>query len=259
MKLVILAGGLGTRISEETSIRPKPMVEIGGMPIIWHIMKIYSYYGVKEFIICCGYRGEMIKEFFLSYTTKYNDFTINIKSKNKIKIHKKLIEDWKITLVDTGQNTMTGGRLNLIKKFLKKNETFCLTYGDGLSDINIKNLISYHNKHKKAATMTIVLPPGRFGMVTYDKNLNINSFLEKPSGDGSWVNGGFFVLNRSTLDLVSKNEDIWEEVPLKLLAKQGNLKAYKHKGFWKAMDTLKDKMILEDMWKNNPTWKVWKS
>jgi glucose-1-phosphate cytidylyltransferase len=259
MKLVLLAGGLGTRISEESLIRPKPMVEIGGMPIIWHIMKIYSAYGINDFIICCGYRGELIKEFFLNYKTKFNDFTIDFGLNKKTKIYNIIKEKWKITLVDTGQETMTGGRLNRIKKYLQNEKFFCLTYGDGLADINIKKLITYHKKHKKPCTMTVVLPPGRFGMVKMNKNLNVKSFVEKPSGDGSWVNGGFFVLNKSVLDLVSKDEDIWEQTPLNTLAKENKLQAYQHKGFWKAMDTLKDKMILEDMWKNNPTWKVWKS
>lgn len=258
MKLVILAGGIGSRISEESLVRPKPMVEIGGKPIIWHIMKIYSAYGINDFIICCGYKGEMIKEFFLNYKTKYSDFTINIGSNNNIKIHKTHSENWKVTLVDTGKNSLTGGRLNRIKNYLKKNETFCLTYGDGVGNVDIKKLISFHKKNKKPATMTVVMPPGRFGMVRYDKKMNAESFTEKPSGDGSWINGGFFVLNKSVLNLVKNDQDIWEKEPLEILAKQRKLKVFKHYGFWKAMDTLKDKITLEEMWKNNPPWKIWK-
>ena len=259
MKAVILAGGIGSRISEESLIRPKPMVEIGGKPILWHIMKIYSFYGINDFIICCGYKGEMIKEFFVNYFTRNSDFTINIKNQD-ITVHRKTSEDWNVTLVDTGADSMTGGRLNRVKKFLKDEENFCLTYGDGLANVNIKRLLEFHKRHKKKATLTTVLPPGRFGMIKYDnKNKVVNSFVEKPSGDGSWINGGYFVLNKKVLGLVSKDSDIWEKKPLEKLAREKQLVAFEHKGFWKAMDTLKDKTVLEDMWKSNPLWKVWKN
>lgn len=258
MKLVILAGGLGTRISEESQLRPKPMVEIGGKPIIWHIMKIYYHYGIRDFIICCGYKGEMIKDFFINYNTQNSDFTINLMNK-KIKIHKKLNENWNVTLVDTGQDTLTGGRINRIKKFIKKNEDFCLTYGDGVADIDIKKLIAFHKKTKLKATMSTVLPPGRFGMVKFNKKNIVESFVEKPSGDGSWINGGFFVLNQKIFKLLSKDSDIWEKAPLEKLAKDRQLAVYKHYGFWKAMDTLNDKNNLEKLWTTKPPWKVWKS
>ena len=257
MKAVILAGGLGSRISEESLIRPKPMVEIGGKPILWHIMKIYSHYGINDFIICCGYKSEMIKDFFVNYNTRNSDFTIDIKKQN-IKILKINKEAWKVTLVDTGKDSMTGGRINRIKKYLNKNEDFCLTYGDGVSNIDIKKLINFHKKHKKPATMTVVLPPGRFGMVKLDRKNIVKSFVEKPSGDGSWINGGFFVLNSKILNLVNKDSDIWEKKPIETLAKENKLMAYKHNGFWKAMDTLKDKTVLEEMWQSNPPWKTWK-
>lgn len=257
MKAVILAGGIGSRISEESLIRPKPMVEIGGKPILWHILKIYSHYGINDFIICCGYKGEMIKEFFVNYNTRNSDFTIDIKNQN-IKVHKRTSEEWNVTLVDTGKDSMTGGRISRIKKYLSSNEDFCLTYGDGVSNVNIKKLINFHKKHKKPATMTIVLPPGRFGMVKFDKKNLVKSFVEKPSGDGSWINGGFFVLNSKVLNLVNKDTDVWEKKPLENLSKGNKLMAFKHSGFWKAMDTLKDKTVLEEMWISNPLWKVWK-
>lgn len=257
MKAVILAGGIGSRISEESLIRPKPMVEIGGKPILWHIMKIYSHHGINDFIICCGYKGEMIKDFFVNYHTRNSDFTIDIKNQN-IKTHKTVNEAWNVTLVDTGKDSMTGGRINRIKKYLNKNEDFCLTYGDGVSDINIKKLINFHKKHKKSVTVSVVLPPGRFGVVKFNKKNHVKSFVEKPSGDGAWINGGFFVLNSKILNLVNKDSDIWEKKPLEILSRKNKLMAYKHSGFWKAMDTLKDKTVLEEMWESNPPWKVWK-
>tara|TARA_A100001011_G_C14319305_1_gene849656 strand:- start:4982 stop:5752 length:771 start_codon:yes stop_codon:yes gene_type:complete len=256
MKLVILAGGIGTRISEESQLKPKPMIEIGGRPIIWHIMKIYSYYGINEFIICCGYKGEQIKRYFADYYLNNSDVEFDL-VKNNYKTIKKSKENWKVMTIDTGEKSMTGGRLARIKKFLKSNETFFMTYGDGVGSVDIKKLLSFHKKNKKLATMTIVKPPGRFGMVKFKNNL-VKNFVEKPSGDGSWINGGFFVLNKKALDFVKKDNDIWERKPLETLAKKNQLSAYKHNGFWKAMDTLRDKIVLDELWlKKKAPWKVW--
>ena len=256
MKLVILAGGIGTRISEESHLKPKPMIHVGGKPILWHIMKIYSCYGVNEFIICCGYKGEQIKRYFADYYLNNSDIEFDLQN-NSFRTIKKTKENWKVTTIDTGQKSMTGGRLARIKKHLKQNEPFFMTYGDGLGSVDIKKLLSLHKKNKKLATMTIVKPPGRFGMVKIKKDL-VTSFVEKPSGDGSWINGGFFVLEKKALDLVNKDKDIWERKPLETLARKNQLSAFRHNGFWKAMDTLRDKIILDELWnKKKAPWKVW--
>ena len=249
MKVVILAGGIGSRISEESVVRPKPLIEIGGMPIIWHIMKIYSSYGFKDFIICCGYKGYLIKEFFSNYFLHSSDLTIDLEN-DKIIYHQKKKEPWKITLVDTGENTSTGGRIKKIKKFITE-ENFCLTYGDGVSAVNIKKLVNFHIKNKKKATLIAVKPQGRFGSLKLEGN-KVEQFLEKPLGDGGWVNGGFFVLNKKIFDYIDNNEQrIFEREPLENLAKEGQLMAYKHEGFWHPMDTLRDKNILSELTKKN--------
>ena len=254
MQAVILAGGRGTRISEESLLRPKPLIEIGDKPIIWHIMKHYSFYGINEFIICCGYKGELIKEYFSNFGIYSSDITIDVNEK-KIKFHKKKFEKWKITLIDTGTDTQTGGRLKKIKNYLKN--TFCFTYGDGLSDVDINKTIKYHKKHKKLATMTTVQPAGRFGSVKIKNNL-VQNFLEKPLGDGGWINGGFFVLNKKVLDYIKNDMTVWEQEPLINLAKQKQLYSFKHKGFWYPMDTIRDKEYLEKLWnKSNCPWKKW--
>lgn len=254
MKAVILAGGLGSRISEESAFRPKPMVEIGGMPILWHIMKQYSCHGVNEFIICCGYKGYMIKEYFANYFLHMSDITIDLEN-NSIDVHSKKAEPWRVTLVDTGELTQTGGRLNRIRKYLDGD--FCMTYGDGLSSVDIIKLIKFHNDHGKLATVTAVQPAGRFGALELNGNL-VTSFLEKPEGDGGWVNGGFFVLNPKVLDLVGDDQVVWEKSPIEKLASDGELKAYLHDGFWHPMDTLRDKNFLENLWVNgSPPWKCW--
>ncbi len=256
MKVVILAGGYGTRISEESHLKPKPMIEIGGKPILWHIMKIYSHYGLHDFIICLGYKGYVIKEYFSNYFLHMSDVTYCMKE-NRMEVHQKYAEPWKITLVDTGENTMTGGRLKKIRRFLD-DETFCFTYGDGLSDINIHTLIDFHKKHRKKATLTAIQPPGRFGALHLDDKNNVSHFKEKPIGDGGWVNGGFFVLDPQVFEYIDDDTTIWEDVPLQKLSLEQELFAYQHHGFWQAMDTLRDKNHLEDLWKtNNPPWKVW--
>ncbi len=255
MKVVILAGGFGTRLSEETDIKPKPMVEIGGKPILWHIMKIYSYYGFNDFIICLGYKGYMIKEYFANYFLHMSDVTIDLQ-KNKLEIHNVRAEPWRITLVDTGLNTMTGGRIKRIQQYVG-NETFMLTYGDGVGNIDIKKLVDFHKSHGKLATVTAVQPLGRFGALTIEGD-RVFSFKEKPKGDGSWINGGFFVLEPGIFKYIQGDETIWEKEPLENLSKEGQLMAYKHTGFWKAMDTLRDKRELETLWQSgNPPWKVW--
>jgi glucose-1-phosphate cytidylyltransferase len=245
MKLVILAGGRGTRLSEETSIKPKPLVEIGGMPIIWHIMKLYSKHGINDFIICLGYKGYLIKEFFSNYSLHTSDITINTK-KNKIITHKKDTENWNITLVNTGENTMTGGRILKIKNYV--DDEFCLTYGDGLSDVNIKELIKFHKKHKKNATVTVVKPNARFGSVKIDKNNKISSFMEKNNEQVQWVNGGFFVLNKKIFKYLKNDNTIWEQEPLKKLTAQNQLMAFKHNKFWQPMDTIREKEYLEELY-----------
>ncbi len=254
MKVAILAGGLGTRLSEETVVRPKPLVEIGGMPIIWHIMKIYSHYGFNEFVVCLGYKGYMLKEWFANYFLHNSNVTIDLKT-NKIEVLDSKSEDWKITLVDTGIDTQTGGRLKRAAKYL--NGTFMLTYGDGVADINIRELIAFHKKHRKAATVTAVQPPGRFGALDIEGN-QVKKFLEKPVGDGGWINGGFFVLEPEIFDLISGDSTVFEQEPLERLAGSGNLMAFKHMGFWKPMDKLRDKNDLDAMWESGSAqWKKW--
>jgi glucose-1-phosphate cytidylyltransferase len=257
MKAVILAGGYGTRISEESSVRPKPMVEIGGQPILWHIMKIYAHYGINDFIICLGYKGYMIKEFFANYFLHRSDVCFDLKN-NKMDILQNGVEPWKVTLIDTGEKTMTGGRLRRVKHLIG-NETFCFTYGDGVSNIDIGRLIQFHQDQKLLATLTAVQPPGRFGAfrLGHDET-KISSFKEKPRGDGAWVNGGFFVLEPSVVDLVDDDSTVWEKKPLEKLAEEGMIAAYKHYGFWQPMDTLRDKHLLEELWNSGKApWKVW--
>lgn len=257
MKAVILAGGYGTRISEETSLKPKPMIEIGGKPILWHILKIYSYHGVNDFVICCGYKGYMIKEYFANYFLHQSDVTFDM-SKNKMVVHDERAEPWNVTLVDTGEDSMTGGRIKHIKKYIQDDEMFCLTYGDGLSDLNIANAIKFHKNHGKQATITSVFAPGRFGMLDIDTDGKVNKFIEKPKGDGSKINGGFFVLSPKVLDLIDSNDCVWEREPLEKLASNGELIAYDHEGFWHPMDTLRDKLYLEDLYASKDCpWKIW--
>ena len=257
MKVVILAGGYGTRISEESGVRPKPMVEIGGKPILWHIMKIYSAYGLSDFIICCGYKSHVIKEYFANYHLRAADITFDL-ANNAMQIHRNYAEPWKVTLVDTGEGTMTGGRLKRVAKYLG-DETFCLTYGDGLSDINIQELIAFHKAQGTLATLTAVQPPGRFGVFNLGHgDARISTFKEKPHGDGAWVNGGFFVLESAVLNYISGDATVWEKEPLESLAESGRLSAYKHHGFWQPMDTLRDKHVLEELWQTNKApWKKW--
>lgn len=257
MQVVILAGGLGTRISEESHLRPKPMIEIGDMPILWHIMKTYSYYGFNDFIICCGYKGYMIKEYFADYYLHRSDVTFDFTQDNKMIIHNNVAEPWKVTVVDTGLNTMTGGRVKRIEKYITT-DNFMLTYGDGVSDVNIKKLVAYHQQHEKLATITAIQPGGRYGVLDIDETNNIDEFKEKAIEDGGWINGGFMVLNRAIFKLISDDNTILERYPLEQLAKQKQLVAYKHQGFWQCMDTLRDKVLLEDL--NNSgraPWRVW--
>ena len=255
MKCVILAGGLGTRISEESHLRPKPMIEIGGRPIIWHIMKIYSSYGINEFIVCLGYKGYVIKEYFTNYFLHMSDITIDIKH-NKLEVHQKGAEPWRVTLIDTGEDTQTGGRLKRVASYLE-NEDFCFTYGDGLANINIAELIAFHKSNKLKATMTAVQPPGRFGALVLRDRL-ITSFQEKPKGDGGWINGGFFVLSPDVIDYIGDDTSVWEREPLEGLASDGQLAAFFHEGFWQPMDTLRDKGQLEELWASGtPPWKSW--
>jgi len=259
MKAVIFAGGFGTRISEESGIRPKPMVEIGNRPILWHILKIYSHHGINEFVICCGYKSYVIKEYFANHFLHNADVTFDL-ANNKMEVHYAKAEPWKITLVETGEDTMTGGRLKRVKDYIG-NETFCLTYGDGVSDVDIKALIKFHKDQKVKATLTAVQQPGRFGAFTLGpEDVMINNFKEKPlTGDSPWINGGYFVCEPSVLDLIKDDSTTWEREPMEELASSGNLAAYKHAGFWQAMDTLRDKHYLEDMWKaGKAPWKVWK-
>jgi glucose-1-phosphate cytidylyltransferase len=254
MKVVILAGGQGSRISEESLIKPKPLIEIGSKPIIWHIMKIYSYYGLNEFIICCGYKGYLIKEYFANYSLHTTDITVDV-SKNKIIVHRKNTEPWKVTLIDTGDYSQTGERIKRVEKYV--GDTFCLTYGDGLSSVNIKDLINFHKLNKKLATVLAIKPQGRFGAIKINNNL-VKEFLEKPHGDNNWVNGGFFILNKKIFKYIKKNNCAWEREPLENLAKDNELNAFKFEGFWFAMDTLRDKNYLEDLWNSEkPPWKLW--
>ena len=256
MKLVILAGGLGTRLTEETSSKPKPMVEIGGKPILWHIMKMYSSHGITEFIICCGYKGYVIKEYFANYLLHMSDVTFDIQNNNMEVINKRA-ESWKVTLVDTGDDSMTGGRLLRVKEYVKNEKSFCFTYGDGVGDVDIKALVAFHNNHGKKATLTAVNPPGRFGALEISKGI-VKSFTEKPEGDGGKINGGFFVLNPSVIDTIQCASTVWEKEPLMSLADDNELMAYEHKGFWQPMDTLRDKVYLEELWlSNNAPWQTW--
>lgn len=255
VQAVILAGGLGSRLGEETGVRPKPMVEIGGMPVIWHIMKIYSYYGVNEFIVCLGYKGYMIKEYFANYFLHTSDVTIDLKEQS-LDVHQNWGEPWRITLVDTGADTMTGGRLKRVRPYLREKAPFCLTYGDGLSDINIGKLLEFHAFHGRKATITAVAPPGRFGALEMDGNI-VRAFREKPAGDGGLINGGFFVADPSVIDLIDGPDTIWEQGPLEKLARAGELAAFRHDGFWQPMDTLRDKLYLEQLWQDGAPWKRW--
>ncbi|WP_415880496.1 glucose-1-phosphate cytidylyltransferase [Methylomonas sp. TEB] len=255
MKLVILAGGLGTRINEETSVKPKPMIEIGGRPILWHIMKLYSHYGINEFIICLGYKGYIIKEYFANYFLHMSDVTFDMEH-NEMQVHQKYAEPWKVTLVDTGELTMTGGRLKRVRDYVG-DQTFCFTYGDGVGDVDINALINFHRSHNNAATVTAVQPPGRFGALELEGS-RIKSFQEKPQGDGAWINGGFFVLSPAVFDLIDSDETLWEKEPMERLANSNQLHAYFHKGFWQPMDTLRDKQHLEQLWQQQKApWKIW--
>tara|TARA_R110001592_G_scaffold189115_2_gene434534 strand:+ start:668 stop:1438 length:771 start_codon:yes stop_codon:yes gene_type:complete len=256
MKAVILAGGLGTRLSEETSLKPKPMVEIGGKPILWHIMKMYSAHGVNDFIICCGYKGYVIKEYFANYFLHMSDVTFDLRD-NSMEVHHKRAEPWKVTLVDTGDNSMTGGRLKRVAKYLQDEEAFCFTYGDGVGDMNIAETIKFHKKNGKLATLTSTYPPGRFGALDITGGMVLN-FKEKPKGDGAMINGGFFVLSPKVIDYIEGDATTWEQYPLNQLAEEGELMAYEHHGFWQPMDTLRDKIHLEELWSSRKApWKVW--
>ncbi|HLY45550.1 MAG TPA: glucose-1-phosphate cytidylyltransferase [Stellaceae bacterium] len=255
MKVVILAGGLGTRISEETDVKPKPMVEIGGRPILWHIMKIYSHHGINDFIICLGYKGYVIKEYFRNYFLHMSDVTFDMAT-NQMHVHEAKAEPWRVTLVNTGEETMTGGRLRRVRDFLG-NEPFCMTYGDGVASIDIGELLAFHDSHGHLATLTATLPPGRFGAVEVDGS-HIKRFVEKPLGDGNWINGGFFVLSPQVIDYIAGDDTVWERAPLERLAAEGELQAFKHQGFWHPLDTLRDKNYLEEVWdRGNAPWKVW--
>jgi glucose-1-phosphate cytidylyltransferase len=246
MKAVILAGGLGTRIAEETHLKPKPMIEIGGKPILWHLMKIYSRYGINDFIICCGYKGYVIKEYFANYFLHMSDVIFDLDN-NLMKVINHACEPWKVTLIDTGESTMTGGRMKRIRKYVLDEEMFCCTYGDGLGNIDIGTLVNFHKRHGKLATLTATKPPGRFGAISFDGKV-VTSFQEKPDGDGSWINGGFFVLSPKVLDYIDGDGTVWEKKPMEALAREGQLQAYFHSGFWQPMDTLRDKNYLEELW-----------
>jgi len=256
MKAVLLAGGLGTRISEESVLRPKPMIEVGGKPILWHILKMYSYHGVNDFIICCGYKGYMIKEYFANYFLHNSDITFDVQ-KNDMTIHQNSSDPWRVTVVDTGEDTLTGGRLKRVANYLNPNEDFCFTYGDGVSNLNINELIQFHKNHGKLATVTAVQPPGRFGVLEM-QGTQVNSFKEKPQVDGSFINGGFFVLNPKVIEFIKDDQTIWEKEPMEKIASIGQMQAFVHKSFWQPMDTLRDKVHLEDLWKSNTApWKKW--
>lgn len=257
MKAVILAGGYGTRLSEETTVKPKPMVEIGDKPILWHIMKIYSAAGINDFIICLGYKGYVIKDFFANYWLRRSDVTFDMRT-NETEIHQNGAEPWKVTLVDTGENTMTGGRIKRVRNYIG-DETFCLTYGDGVTDLDIKKLINFHREQNTLATLTAVQPPGRFGAFNLEKNHDlISRFKEKPQGDGAWINGGFFVLEPKAIEYIKDDSTVWEREPMKNLAHDKLLSAYRHHGYWQNMDSLRDKMVLEELWKNSEApWKIW--
>ncbi len=257
MKAVILAGGLGTRISEETHLKPKPMIEIGGRPVLWHILKMYSSHGINDFIICCGYKGYIIKEYFANYFLHMSDVTFDMKN-NQMEVHQKNAEPWRVTLVDTGENTLTGGRLKRVSEYIQNDEAFCFTYGDGLSDVDISAEIAFHKQHGKLATVLAVQPPGRYGALQRSGS-QVTGFIEKPRGDGGLINGGFFVLSPKVLALIDGDKTIWEAEPVEQLASEGQLMSFEHEGFWQAMDTLRDKIMLEDLWgKNKAPWKNWK-
>lgn len=257
MKAVILAGGFGSRLSEETQVKPKPMIEIGGRPILWHIMKLYSHHGINDFVICCGYKGHLIKEYFANYFLHVCDVTFDLRN-NRLEFLTNGVEPWKVTLVDTGETTMTGGRLKRVRHHLGR-ETFCLTYGDGVSDVNIRDLICFHHQQRATATLTAVQPAGRFGAFSLEhEECQISSFKEKPQGGTGWINGGFFVLEPSAIDYIDGDSTIWEREPMEALAQEGKLRAFRHRGFWQSMDTLRDKMLLEDLWTSGKRpWKVW--
>lgn len=257
MKAVILAGGLGTRLSEETTIKPKPMVEVGGRPILWHIMKTYSSYGINDFVICCGYKGEYIKKFFADYSLANSDVTFNLRD-NTMDIHKDTSEPWNVTLVDTGAETLTGGRLKRVRDYVK-DETFCFTYGDGVIDANISELVAFHEKHDSLVTLTAVSPPGRFGAIVLGETEHkISHFQEKPAGDGAWINGGYFVVDPAAIDYIEDDSTTWEQQPLQQLARDNQLSAFRHPGFWQPMDTLRDKHHLESLWESGQApWKCW--
>lgn len=257
MKAVILAGGLGTRISEETSVRPKPMVEIGGRPILWHILKIYSAHGIHDFVICAGYKGYVIKEYFANYFLHMSDVSFDMAS-NRMEVHRKNAEPWRVTIVDTGESTMTGGRLKRVEDYLD-DEPFCFTYGDGVGDIDVSSLVAFHREHGKLATLTAVQPPGRYGALALGPDNEVEHFQEKPEGDGAWINGGFFVLDPSAISYITGGDQtIWEREPLEGLARDAELRAWKHRGFWRPMDTLRDKQQLEEMWDSGKApWRIW--
>jgi glucose-1-phosphate cytidylyltransferase len=256
MKAVILAGGLGTRLSEETTTRPKPMVEIGGKPILWHILKMYSHHGINDFVICCGYKGYLIKEYFANYFLHMSDVTFDMRS-NRMEVHHKRAEPWNVTVVDTGDNAMTGGRLRQVAEYVRRDETFCMTYGDGVSDVDITATIEFHKNHGKAATLTATYPAGRFGALNIEGQ-QVKQFMEKPKGDGALINGGFFVLSPSVLDYLESDATVWEQQPLQRLAAEDQLMAFTHYGFWQPMDTLRDKTYLEELWATGDApWKTW--
>lgn len=256
MKAVILAGGLGTRLSEETTVKPKPMVEIGGKPILWHILKSYSVHGINDFVICCGYKGYIIKEFFANYFLHTSDVTFDLQ-KNAMEVHERHAEPWRVTLVDTGENTLTGGRLKRVRSHVENDEAFCFTYGDGVSDVDIGASIRFHQAHGKLGTMTAVQPPGRFGAIDIDGQ-RIERFKEKPQGDGNWVNGGYFVLSPKVIDRIADDATVWEKEPMESLALEGQMDAFLHRGFWQPMDTLRDKVHLEELWQSGAApWKKW--
>ena len=257
MKAVILAGGLGTRLSEETTVKPKPMVEIGGMPILWHILKTYSCHGINDFVICCGYKGYLIKEFFGNYFLRLSDVTFDM-ARNTMEVHNQGVEPWKVTLVDTGADSLTGGRLRRVREYVK-GEPFCFTYGDGVSDLDVTRSVEFHKQQKALVTLTAVQPPGRFGAISLSGDqTKINSFHEKPTGDGAWINGGYFVVDPKAIDYIDDDKSTWEQEPLQRLARDGELSAFRHNGFWQPMDTLRDKQVLEGLWNSgNAPWKVW--
>jgi glucose-1-phosphate cytidylyltransferase len=257
VKLVILAGGLGSRISEESGTRPKPMIEIGGRPILWHIMKIYAQHGIRDFVVCCGYKGYVIKEYFANYFLHMSDVTFDMEH-NTMEVHRRLAEPWRVTLVDTGEATMTGGRIRRVREHVERDDEFCLTYGDGVGNVDISSVIAFHRDQGGECTLTAVQPPGRFGALRIDSGNRITTFQEKPHGDGAWINGGFFVCHPSVIDRIDGDQTIWEREPLESLAADGQLAAYKHFGFWQPMDTLRDKQHLENLWESGDApWRVW--